>query len=234
MLKDPRAIDRSLQFLSEWMNLQRLDNLRPDRKTFPNWDPALAEDMRQETLAFFRHVVWEQGRPLSDLFNAQLTFATPRLAKHYGLKPKGSGISRYDLSSVPARGGLLTQGSVLTVGGDNASMVTRGLFVFHDLLRGVVKDPPPGVDTTPVPSKPGLPQRRISEQRMANKSCKGCHVRFEPLAFGFEKFDGLGVFQEKDRYGNQLREDGEILFPGSAKPVAYQSSAELMDLLGPQ
>ena len=231
MLKDPRAIERSLQFLSEWIDLQRLDNLRPDRKTFPKWDPTLAEDMRQETVAYFRHIVWEQHRPLADLFNAQLTFATPRLAKHYGLKPNGSGLSRYDLSSIPARGGLLTQGSVLTVGGDNASMVTRGLFVFHDLLRGVVKDPPPGVDTTPVPSKPGLPQRRVSEQRIANESCKGCHVRFEPLAFGLERFDGLGVFREKDRYGNDLREDGDILFPGSAKPVAYQSSAELMDLL---
>ena len=39
MLEDPRAIDRSLEFVSEWMDLQRLDNLRPDRKAFPDWDP---------------------------------------------------------------------------------------------------------------------------------------------------------------------------------------------------
>ena len=32
-------------------------------------------------------------------------------------------------------GGLLTQGSVLTIGGDEASMVTRGLFVLHDWIR---------------------------------------------------------------------------------------------------
>ena len=231
MLEDPRAIERSLLFLSEWMNLQRLDNLRPDREKFPDWDPALAGDMRRETLAFFRHIIWEQGRPLADLFNAQFTFATPRLARHYGLKPSGPDFARYDLSTVPTRGGLLTQGSALTVGGDEASMVTRGLFVFHDLLRGVVKDPPPGVDTTPVPSKPGLPQRRISEQRIADVSCKGCHVRFEPLAFGLEKYDGLGVYRDRDRYGNELREDGEILFPGTAEPATYRTSAELMDLL---
>ncbi|HIE95942.1 MAG TPA: DUF1588 domain-containing protein, partial [Fuerstia sp.] len=73
-----------------------------------------------------------------------------------------------DLSQVPGRGGLLTQGSLLTVGGDDASMVTRGLLVMHELLRGVVKDPPPCVDTTPVPTKAGLTQRSIAMQRISN------------------------------------------------------------------
>ena len=120
---------------------------------------------------------------------------------------------------------------MLTIGGDDASMVTRGLFILHDVLRGVVKDPPPGLDTTPVPSEPGLSQRNIAEQRIGNSACGGCHSRFEPLAFGFEKFDGLGTFREVDEHGNQLRDDGEVLFPGAAEPVKYDSSAELMDLL---
>jgi hypothetical protein len=230
MLDDPRAIERSVQFISEWLNLGRLDNLQPNSKKFPNWDPQLASDMREETLAFFREIAWTQERPLADLLNAQVTYATPRLAKHYGLQPLGKGQFRYDLSAT-ARGGLLTQGSVLTVGGDEASMVSRGLFVLHDLLRGTVKDPPPCVDTRPVPTKPGLTQRGIAEARIANASCGGCHVRFEPLAFGLEKFDGLGAFHEKDEHGNKLRDDGEILFPGTGKPVKYQSSTELMNLL---
>ncbi|QDU09710.1 DUF1592 domain-containing protein [Gimesia aquarii] len=231
MLQNPRAVERSLQFVSEWLNLDRLSNLRPDLKKFPKWNGALATDMREETLAFFKEIVWQEKRPLADLLNAQVTYVTPQLAAHYGLKPKGTGLVRYDLTAIPARGGLLTQGSVLTVGGDEASMVTRGLFILQDILRGTVKDPPPGLDTTPVPSKPGLSQRHIAEQRIANASCAGCHVKFEPLAFGLEKFDGLGSFHNKDEHGNQLRDDGEILFPGTAKPVSYQSSAELMNLL---
>lgn len=231
MLDDPRAVDRSLQFAYEWLNLARLDNLRPDPEKFPKWDPKLAADMRDETLAFFKDVIWKQKRPLSDLLKAEVTYATPRLAAHYGLKPKGKGLVRYDLSSVPGRGGLLTQGSVLTVGGDEASMVTRGLFVLHDVLRGTVKEPPPGLDVTPVPTKPGLSQRTIAEHRIANKSCGGCHAKFEPLAFGLEKFDGLGVYHDADEHGNTLRDNGEILFPGTAKPVKYRTSAELMDLL---
>ena len=62
-------------------------------------------------------------------------------------------------------------------------------------------------------------------------SCGGCHSKFEPLAFGLERFDGVGAYHEKDEHGNKLREDGEILFPGDAKPVSYRSPAELMDLL---
>jgi hypothetical protein len=233
MLRDPRAVQRSIQFLDQWLHLERLEYLRPNAKKFPAWNDELAADMRVETIEFFKEVAWKQNRPLSELFSAQFTFASTRLAEHYGLKPnaKSEGAARYDLSAVSDRGGLLTHGSVLTVGGDEASMVSRGLFVLHDLLRGTVKDPPPCVDTTPVPTKSGLTQRGIAEARIANKNCGGCHSKFEPLAFGLEKFDGLGAFHDKDKHGNALRDDGEILFPGAANAVKYQSSVELMNLL---
>ncbi len=231
MLDDPRTIERSRQFISEWLNLGRLDNLRPDAKRFPKWDARLAADMREETLAFFTEIVWKQKRPLGDLLDAQVTFATPQLAAHYGLKPAGDGLARYDLSKVPARGGILTHGSVLTVGGDDASMVSRGLFVLHELMRGTINAPPPCVNTTPPPTKAGLTHRGIAESRVANVNCGVCHVRFEPLAYGLEKFDGVGAYHERDDHGNELRDDGEVLFPGDAKPIKYKSSAELMKLL---
>lgn len=231
MLQDPRTIDRSLRFVSEWLNLGRLENLRPDPGRFPDWNTELAADMREETLAAFREVVWTQRRPLSDVLSAQVTFATPRLARHYGLKPAGDGLTRYDLSGVPSRGGLLTQGSVLTIGGDDASMVTRGLFVLHDLLRGTISAPPPCVNTTPPPTQPGLSLRAIAESRVADVNCGVCHGRFEPLAFGLERYDGVGAYRERDQHGNALRDDGEVLFPGTAQPVKYSTAAELMDLL---
>ncbi len=231
MLADERAVEQSLRFAHDWLDLGRLDHLNPDKTRFLRWNPALGADMRAETLAFFREVVWTRKRPLAELLDAQVTFLTPRLAAHYGLPVESREFARYDLNDVPARGGLLTQGSVLTVGGDEASMVARGLFVLHELLRGVVRDPPPCVDVTPVPSKPGLTLRGISEARLAKASCNGCHVKFEPLAFGLEKFDGLGRFHAADRHGNPLREDGEILFPGRSQAVPYRTSAELMNHL---
>ncbi|MGF1578445.1 MAG: DUF1592 domain-containing protein [Gemmataceae bacterium] len=231
MLQDPRVISRSCEFVSQWLNLDRLDNLRPNPKRFPQWNSDIASDMRAETLAFFKDVAWRQKRPLSDLLNAQVTYATPRLAKLYGLKPTGKGLARYDVSRASSRGGLLTQGSLLTIGGDDASMVARGLFVLHDLLDDEVGDPPPCVDTTPVPTKEGLSQRSVSLVRLANANCRGCHAKFEPLAFGLEKFDGIGAYHDVDEHGNKLRDDGKILFPGAKKAIPYKSSKELMDLL---
>ena len=238
LLKDPRAIQQSERFFSDWINLNRLRNIQPDPDKFPRWDPDLAKDMQKETIAFFNNVIWKQKRPMSDLLNAKVTFVTPRLAKHYGLPAKAADVSnslgdliRYDLKQSKSRGGILTQGSVLTIGGDEASMVARGLLIMHELLRGVVKDPPACVDTTPVPSKPGLSQRAIAEDRIRNETCGGCHRRFEPLAFGLERFDGLGGYHERDEHGNELRDDGQIAFPGSAKIVDYDSVRELMDLM---
>ena len=231
MLTDPRASKRAARFAYEWLDLGRLDNLAPNADKFPGWNSDLARDMRAESLAYFVDIAWNQQRPLSDLFNTQITYATPRLARHYGLEPEGEGLRRYDVSKVPHRGGLLTQGSVLTIGGDTASMVTRGLFLLHDVLRGVVKPPPPNLDITPVPSRKGLTQRGAAEIRIKDAQCGGCHAKFEPMAFALEKFDGVGAYKERDRFGNQLRDDGDILIPGNAEPTAYANSSELMNIL---
>jgi hypothetical protein len=236
MLDDPRARSHSVQFILEWLNLNRLENLRPNSDKYPDWDPALAADMRKETLAYFEEVIWNQKRPLGALLNTQVTLASSRLADFYELNTadattEENGLVRFDLTDNPYRGGILTQGSVLTMGGDEASMVTRGLFVLHDLLRGTVKPPPPGLDVTPVPAKPGESNRFIAMTRINDNSCGGCHGRFEPLAFGLEKFDGLGAFSHIDKHGNELREDGKVVIPGQREPVAYQSTAELMDIL---
>lgn len=236
LIEDPRVKERAADFFADWLNLDALLNLRPNPERFPTWSEDVARDMKRESTAFFTYVAMERDQPLTKLFNAQVTFLTQRLAEHYGMQPppnadSASELVRYDLTDIPERGGILTQGSVLTKGGDDASMVTRGLFVLHQVLRGIIQDPPPGVDTTPVPSEPGLSQRQISEQRVANPSCGGCHHKFEPLAFGLERFNGAGTYAEQDEYGNPLRQDGEILFPGERESKEFSTSAELMDLL---
>lgn len=238
MLKDSRAITRSQEFLNEWMNFGRLYNMNPDPAKYPDWNSELAHDMHQESIALFTDLIWDKKKPIHDLFNADYSYLTPRLAKHYKLHAQviPDGLDSTEVFKVvfppeSGRSGILTHGSLLTVGGDEASMVARGLFVMHELLRGVVKDPPPCVDTTPKPAKSGLTQRNIAQERIDNKSCGGCHAKFEPLAFGFEKFDGLGSFHLKDEFGNKLRSDGNVLVPGASESIAYTTSTQLADIL---
>jgi len=76
-----------------------------------------------------------------------------------------------------------------------------------------------------------MSMRGLAEVRLANPSCAGCHVRFEPLAFALEKYDGIGRYREIDEHGNPLREDGEIRIPGVPESLKYATAAEFFDLL---
>jgi hypothetical protein len=231
MLADPRAREASIGFVSDWLHLARLENLPRDPERFPNWSVAIAAAMEAETIAFFSSVAWDEERALVDLFDAQETWLTPELAEYYGLPVQGEGETKYDLEGVPERGGLLTQGSLLTIGGDDSSMVARGLFVFENILCEHPMSPPEGVDTTPPEVEPGQSQRDYSEQRTSNAACAGCHLQFEPLAWGLERYVADGTYATEDYFGNALREDGEVTFPGDPERHSFTNAAELMQLL---
>ncbi|MEM9194279.1 MAG: DUF1592 domain-containing protein [Myxococcota bacterium] len=229
MFQQPEARTTSLRYLGDWLHLDRLNNVARDSGRFPDWDPALGSDMRRETEALFEWLVWEEDRPISDLFNAQRTFVSRRLAEHYGLPDPQDGDQWYDVDNLPERGGVLTQGSIHTLGGNTASMVTRGLFILETVLCGHLQSPPPGTDTTQRPTEPGRSQRFYSEERVENPSCGGCHRQMEPLAWGLERFDPTGRFVAEDEAGNVLGESGTFLAPGE-DPVEYTNVGELMEL----
>lgn len=231
MLADPQARAASVGFVADWLHLSRLDHLPRDPERFPDWSTDIGRAMQDETTAFFASIAWEQDRALVDLFSAQEAWLTPDLAAYYGLPPAGEGLQAYDVSGVPERGGILTQGSLLTIGGDESSMVSRGLFVLQTLLCGDLASPPPGIDTTPPEVEPGKSQRDYSEERTNNASCAGCHIQMEPLAWGLERFVADGTYRTEDWLGNPLREDGYLLLPGEGEEKPYTTVGEMMDLL---
>lgn len=230
MLDDERVRASTTRFIDDWLHLQRLDELTRDPARFPDWRFALGEQMQAETRAFARQVLLDEGRPYGELFNAQFTIVEPDLAAHYGLPEPGPD-GRVDLDEVPERGGLLTQGALLTLGGNESSTVARGQFVLETILCGRLESPPPGVDTTPPEAEEGKSQRFYSEQRVDNPSCSGCHVQMEPYAWGIERYVADGTYHLADEFGNELREDGYVRLPGSDGNAPYTSAAEMMDLL---
>lgn len=231
LLLEPQAEAASRAFVYDWLNLGRLENLQRDEARFPDWSPAIGSAMVEETLGFFSSVGWRQERPLKSLFDAQEAWLSPQLAEHYGLAAQGEAWATYDLSDVPQRGGLLTQGSLLTIGGSESSMVSRGLFVFETLLCQYPVSPPEGVDTTPPVLEPGRSQRFYSDERTSNPACQGCHLQFEPLAWGLERYLADGTYATTDAFGNELREDGTVRLPGETLDASYETAAELMLIL---
>lgn len=231
MLADPQAREASVGFVRDWLHLARLTNLPRDPDRFPDWSSEISAAMDAETIEFFNSVVWDQERSLTDLFVAQEAWLTPELAAYYGIESEGEGLVQYDVSGIPERGGLFTQGALLTIGGDDASMVARGLFLFENVLCQHPQSPPEGIDTTPPVIEPGKSQRFYSEERTTNPSCAGCHLQFEPAAWGLERFLADGSYALTDSFGNDLREDGEMQLPGEAGTLPFNTAGEMMQLL---
>jgi hypothetical protein len=82
---------------------------------------------------------------------------------------------------------------------DDTSPTARGLFVREQFLCQHVADPPPGVDTNLPPITEGMPQtnRQRLSQHVTQAMCSTCHNLIDPIGFGFEKFDAIGVRREQ-------------------------------------
>jgi hypothetical protein len=195
MLADSRSRALVNNFASQWLHLRNLDSITPDMRLFPDFDDNLRQAFRQETELFFDSVLRED-RSVLDLLSAKYTFVNERLAKHYGIPHVyGSRFRRVAVGVDDWRGGLLRQGSILTVTSyaTRTSPVLRGKFILDNLL-GV--PPPP-----PLPDVPALADNTVNgslavRQRLAehrsNPQCAACHDLMDPLGLALEKFDAVG------------------------------------------
>jgi Protein of unknown function (DUF1592)/Protein of unknown function (DUF1588)/Protein of unknown function (DUF1585)/Protein of unknown function (DUF1587)/Protein of unknown function (DUF1595)/Cytochrome C oxidase, cbb3-type, subunit III len=195
MLADPRSKALVTNFASQWLQLRNLDAITPDMRLFPDFDDNLRQAFRQETELFIESVLHED-HPVLDLLGAKYTFVNERLAKHYGIpNVYGSRFRRVALDRDSWRGGLLRQGSILTVTSyaTRTSPVLRGKFVLDNLLA---LPPPP-----PLPDVPALKDNtvdgrlsvrsRLAEHR-TNQICASCHNLMDPVGLSLEKFDAVG------------------------------------------
>ena len=92
--------------------------------------------MRQETEMLFEHI-FREDRSLLELLDCNYTFLNEALAKYYGMHGiEGPQMRLVTLPEGSPRGGVLTQGTYLTVTSnpDRTSPVKRGLFILENIL----------------------------------------------------------------------------------------------------
>src|SRR4029079_233073 len=115
MLADRRSASLVNNFAAQWLRLRNVDAATPDLRLFPDFDDNLRQAFRRETELFFESILREDRSAL-DLLSANYTFLDERLAKHYGIpNVYGDRFRRVTLDPGTWRGGLLRQGSILTV-----------------------------------------------------------------------------------------------------------------------
>jgi hypothetical protein len=100
------------------------------------------------------------------------------------------------------RGGLLRQGSVLTVTSyaTRTSPVIRGKWVLDNILGIPPPPPPPNVPALKENASIGKQftlRERLAEHRK-NPACFGCHQLMDPVGFSLENYDAVGRWRQSD------------------------------------
>ncbi|HEY6510134.1 MAG TPA: DUF1592 domain-containing protein, partial [Vicinamibacterales bacterium] len=100
MLADPRSLTLASNFVPQWLDMNRLDEIVPDSAVLPyasgRSDPR--KDLRME-LTLFADSVFREDRSVVDLLRAPHTFLNERVALHYGITDvKGDRFRRVELA----------------------------------------------------------------------------------------------------------------------------------------
>ncbi len=203
MLRDERSRSLVTNFAEQWLFVRDIEAKQPDGLLFPDFDESLRTAMHKETDLFLDSVL-RGNRSILDLLTADYSFLNERLAKHYGIpNVHGSNFRKVTFPSGSPRGGLLGQGSILTLTSyaTRTSPVVRGKWVLENLLSAAPPPPPPNIPALktdgPEPGKM-VTMREAMTRHRANPSCAGCHARMDPIGFAMENFDAVGRWRDHD------------------------------------
>jgi len=228
MLADPKAEALAVNFGGQWLNLRTLDEVTPDPRQFPDVTAGTRQDFRRESELLFLAIM-RDDRPITEFLNADYTFVNERLARHYGLEGvSGKEFRRVSLASTP-RAGVLTHASVLTLTSNptRTSPVKRGKWILENILGTPPPDPPADVPQLEETQKtqPDASLRQQLEIHRRDANCAVCHTQMDALGFGFENFDAVGRW--RDREGQHpIDASGEL--PGGKK---FTGPKELIGVL---
>src|SRR3984957_12263078 len=203
MMADTRSESLVTNFAAQWLFLRDVEVKEPDLFLFREFDEGLRKSFERETELFLDSILRE-NRSVKDLLTANYTFLNERLAEHYGIPNiRGSQFRRVTFPEGSQRGGLLGQGSVLTLTSysTRTSPVLRGKYVLENLLAAPPPPPPanvPSLKTEGATSGETLSLREAMVQHRANPACASCHARMDPIGFAMENFDAVGQWRSED------------------------------------
>jgi hypothetical protein len=214
LLASPRAGDMLVEFHRQWLDFDRLEQEPKDPATYPSYDEALKQAIREESDRFVRKIMWEGDGTLASFLTSTQAVVNEPLAKLYGVSISGSDWQPVTLDSTE-RAGWLTRANFLASRAHQlqGSPPLRSVFVLEKLFCLPPPDPPANANL----SEPALSlgsgeaktNRELFEERIAPAECKGCHSQIDTIGYGLEHYDAIGAFRTLDN-GKPVDATGEL------------------------
>lgn len=236
MLADPKAAEFAASFPRQWLQLRRVGMFPPDKVLYPEYDENLEKSMVAETLGYFSEVLHRNGK-LREFLDSDWTMMNERLAMHYGFEGiRGDQLQRVAVKPEDHRGGLLTQGAILSLTSDGTRHrpVHRGVWMLESIIGKPAPPPPANVPAlnTPAVNAPKTTVREKLEAHRADAACAACHRKIDPLGVAFDNYDAIGRWRTvetvKDGTGADPKLDPSGELPDGRK---FADGAELKRLL---
>jgi len=201
LIADPKAERSVAVFTSELFDSSRLLEAQKDTKLFPTWRSSLKDAMREELERRVLDMVFVRKGDFLALYEDRKTFVNDELAAFYGLPVKGqAGFYPAEFPPESKRAGLLGAGAILAGHSmpQRNSPTLRGKFVAEMLLCRSIPPPPNNVPPLPIQSGPEVTMRERLAQHRKGPSCASCHSRMDPIGFGLEDFDSVGLYRTRE------------------------------------
>ena len=87
MLKDPRTIQAQTRFYDQWLELEEVEDLKPDQADALG--PALLGSIRQESHKLIEDVIWGDSPDVTTLLTTNTAWVNAPMAKIYGVDEAG-------------------------------------------------------------------------------------------------------------------------------------------------
>jgi hypothetical protein len=235
MVADPRAWNKLREFLLLWLKVDQTPELAKNPKKIPEFDAAVASDLRTSLELFLKNTAWGEKADYRDLMLSDRLFLNGRLAKIYGTNLPADAPFQAVTRPLSERSGVLTQPYLLSCFAylDTSSPIHRGVLIARNLLGRTLR-PPPAAFT---PLSPDLHPNLTTRQRVALQTkqspCNTCHSLINPLGFTLERYDAIGRLREKengqpiDATGSYRSRSGKLVkFSGAQEMARYLANSE--------
>jgi hypothetical protein len=201
-------------FVHQWMATDQVSTANKDAIVYPQFSPTLAASMSSELDQFFDGVLWQGTGSIRELLTSNKSFVDSNLATLvYKVSPPASGFQAVMLDP-QIRQGVMTRAGFLTAHADvdSSGPVPRGVFVLHAMLCTPPISPPPNVPLPPSASAAAAAHETTRQRfgmHLSQAFCNSCHSVIDGVGFGFEQFDGMGVYRTTEN-GSPVDTSGTV------------------------